>query len=475
MTSPATTESTNGEAPRLSLATGAARNLTTTTKTPPRMQGVSPRWLLRVLPWVNVAGGTYRVNRRLTYQVGSGKVSFSVAGDDVRVVPPTLTELPALRGLADPDLLDVLAGRFTTTTYRAGDVITRHGERADRLILVAHGKVDTTKPGKYGDDTSTGTLTDGDHLGHIVLTRSYTDGDGTDTTTWPSTATAITPTITLHIDRETLDRLVVDHPALASAISEHVDTETPHHNRHGEASIHLISGHDGEPSITGTFVDYELRPREYELSLAQTILRIHTRVADLYNEPHDQTEHQLRLTVQALRERQEHELVNNPDFGLLHNADLSQRIPTRSGPPTPDDLDRLISRRRRTQFLLAHPLAIAAFGRQCNSRGIYPQEAEVDGRAVHGWRGVPLLPCDKIPITDQDTTSIIAMRTGEENHGVVGLHQTGLPDEYEPGLSVRFMEINEQAVLSYLVTAYHSVAVLVPDALGVLEHVEIGR
>lgn len=67
------------------------------------------------------------------------------------------------------------------------------------------------------------------------------------------------------------------------------------------------------------------------------------------------------------------------------------------------------------------------------------------------------------------------MRVGEQNQGVVGLHQTGLPDEVEPGLSVRFMGINEKAIISYLVSAYFSAAVLVPDALAVLEKVEIGR
>ena len=67
------------------------------------------------------------------------------------------------------------------------------------------------------------------------------------------------------------------------------------------------------------------------------------------------------------------------------------------------------------------------------------------------------------------------MRTGEDNQGVIGLRQTGLPEEYEPGLSVRFMGINEQAIISYLVSAYYSAAILVPDALGVLENVEIGR
>src|SRR5262249_39053203 len=153
-------------------------------------------------------------------------------------------------------------------------------------------------------------------------------------------------------------------------------------NSYGEASIDLASGHQGEPELPATFVDYELRPREYELSVAQTVLRVHTRVADLYNQPMNQVEQQLRLTVEALRERQEHELVNNREFGLLHNADLKQRLHTRSGPPSPDDLDDLLSRRRKTRFFLAHPRAIAAFGRECTRRGIYPQPVDVEGRPV---------------------------------------------------------------------------------------------
>ncbi len=92
-----------------------------------------------------------------------------------------------------------------------------------------------------------------------------------------------------------------------------------------------------------------------------------------------------------------------------------------------------------------------------------------------GWRGVPLLPCNKIPITGDSTTSILAMRTGEENQGVIGLHQTGIPDEVEPSLSVRFMGIDEKAIISYLVSAYYSAAILVPDAVGVLENVDIAH
>src|SRR3954467_13958976 len=85
----------------LSLGTEAARNLATTTKSAPQMQGISSRWLLRMLPWVQASGGVYRVNRRLSYAVGDGRLSFSSVGAKVRVVPPELCELPLLRGFGD--------------------------------------------------------------------------------------------------------------------------------------------------------------------------------------------------------------------------------------------------------------------------------------------------------------------------------------------------------------------------------------
>ena len=63
-----------------SLGTAAARNLATTTKSVPQMQGITSRWLLRMLPWVETAGGTYRVNRRLSYAVGDGRVTITNVG-----------------------------------------------------------------------------------------------------------------------------------------------------------------------------------------------------------------------------------------------------------------------------------------------------------------------------------------------------------------------------------------------------------
>jgi hypothetical protein len=56
----------HGEHQQLSLATAAARNLTTTTKSVPQMRGTSARWLLRVLSWVEATSGAFRVNRAVT-------------------------------------------------------------------------------------------------------------------------------------------------------------------------------------------------------------------------------------------------------------------------------------------------------------------------------------------------------------------------------------------------------------------------
>lgn len=292
---------------------------------------------------------------------------------------------------------------------------------------------------------------------------------------WEFTVQAITRCTVLTIPLQAFGELLNQSQALQAHVDDFRTRAQVPQNRYGEASIELASGHIGEPELPGTFVDYELSPHEYELSVAQTVLRIHTRVADLYNEPMNQTEQQLRLTIEALRERQEHELINNREFGLLHNADLKQRIYTRTGLPTPDDLDELLTRRRKSKFFLAHPRTIAAFGRECNRLGIYSPSIDLDGSMVSAWHGVPILPCNKIPITNTQTRSILVLRTGEEDQGVIGLHQTGIPDEFQPSLSVRFMGISEKAIISYLVTAYYSAAVLVPDAVGILEDVEIGR
>src|SRR5688572_27106341 len=121
-----------------SLGTEAARNLATTTKSPPQMQGITSRWLLKLLPWVQVSGGTFRVNRRLTYVLGDDRISFTNVGSKIQVIPQELAELPQLHGFEDLEVLAALASRFVQREFKPGDVIVELGKPADSICLIAH-------------------------------------------------------------------------------------------------------------------------------------------------------------------------------------------------------------------------------------------------------------------------------------------------------------------------------------------------
>lgn len=230
-----------------------------------------------------------------------------------------------------------------------------------------------------------------------------------------------------------------------------------------------------EATLPETFVDYDTAPREYFLNGVSTILDVHTRVSDLYSSPHDQIREQLRLTIETIKERQESELINNPEYGLLASVSDEQRLSTLTGAPTPDDLDDLLRKVwKEPGFFLTHPEGIAAFGRECTRRGVPPPTVSLFGSQFITWRGIPLIPSDKVPVED-GKTKILLVRTGEKRQGVVGLFQPGLVGEQSPGLSVRFMGINRSAIASYLVSLYCSLAVLTDDALAVLDDVEVNK
>ena len=209
------------------------------------------------------------------------------------------------------------------------------------------------------------------------------------------------------------------------------------------------------------------------------MLDVQTRVSDLYSQPFDQVQEQLRLLIEKVKERQEGELINNAEYGLMASAAPSQKIKTRNGPPTPDDLDELLTKVwKEPGFFLAHPRAIAAFGRECTRRGVPPPTVALFGAQFLTWRGIPLVPSDKVRIKlarKGASKLILLMRTGEKKQGVVGLFQPGVPGEIAPSLSVRFMGIDRKAIASYLISLYCSLAVLTEDAVAVLEDVEIGR
>lgn len=462
------------ETERASLTRKAARNLATTTKTSVQTVGITPRYLLRLLPWVRVQAGTYRVNRRKTLGATGAKLRVD---ETPKIEPETLRALPILAS-ADPEFLEALAGRLKTENFERGTIVVRKGDPGDKMYVIASGRVEVISENPQGERSRLAVLGQGDFFGEIALLENK-----------PRLATVetLTPCRMLVLETADFEALLHDLPEMREKIQAVVrkrEEEMRRLNEFGEVKTDIKTrAVDEESEITSNVVEYDELPPEYPLTTIETIIGISTQIADLYNDPINQLQEQLRLTIEDIRERQEWELINNPQFGLLRQASPRMRITTRGGAPTPDDMDELLSRVwEEPSFFLAHPRAIAAFGRECTRRGVPPPTINLFGAQVLTWRGVPIVPCDKLLVDGQrrprlghGKTNILLVRVGEDRRGVIGLHQPGIPGEKLPSLSVRLMGINAKAIAEYLLTLYFNVAVLGEDALGVLEGVEVGQ
>jgi hypothetical protein len=230
------------------------------------------------------------------------------------------------------------------------------------------------------------------------------------------------------------------------------------------------SAHAEGEEVPDSFADYEDEPQEYSLSVIEAALKIHSRVMDVYNDPYDQLQMQVATLLEVIKERQENEVINNTDFGLLASTDKNMVISTESGPPTPNDLDNLISVVwNRPAFFLANPKTIARFGHECTKRGVCIGAVEMMGSPFQTWRGIPIVPSNKVVIDDTGNTTMILLRVGAEYQGVVGLHHVGIKNEVIPGVTMRLMSIDHSSVATYMLSLYHSLAVHTEDALGLLK------
>lgn len=439
------------------------------------MGSITPRLLLKLLPWVQVESGTFRVNRtkvelkkaeRIEIQFLDGIPSFRAA---------SLRRIPLFSHI-DEDIVNRLATRFVPEEVKLGDYLIKEDKDKQKFFIVASGQVEVLRHGSHGEELRIALLSEGEYFGEADLLSDNLSSVSVRT---------ITPGVFLTLQGSELERILKEVPdfreQFQKAVDEHLRLKATV-NAHGEKHIDLMSGYEENNIIPETYIDYEENPREYSLNTLQTVVRVHTRVSDLYNHPFNQLEEQLRLSIESIKERQEWELINNKHFGLLASVDPAYRISTRYGSPTPDDLDELLSLVwKDPAFFIANPRAIAAFERECTWRGVPPETTNLYGTKVILWRGVPLIPSDKVEVQGQyltnrgvGTTEIILVRVGEKEQGVVGLHQTGIPGEIAPSLSARLMGLDKFGVACYLLTKYFSLASLTDDAIAVLENVEVG-
>ena len=103
-------------------------------------------------------------------------------------------------------MLAALGDRFTQQEYAPGELIAEAGTPGDRLVLIAHGRVDRIGTGKYGEETVLEALAGGDHLGDEPLT----DPDGT----WQFSYRAVTRVTVMALPRQAAQEIADRSPGL---------------------------------------------------------------------------------------------------------------------------------------------------------------------------------------------------------------------------------------------------------------------
>lgn len=265
------------------LSQQAARQLTTTTKSAPQMGSITPRWLLKLLPWTAISGGTYRVNRRKVVVKPEAKLHFNLIDGKISVEVKELNRLSLFNGVPH-ETLEKMISMFQEKRYSAGEQIIKHGEPGDVFFLLASGKVEVNHEGPHGEKLVLDVMGSGSHFGEMALLNDSPR---------KANIVALVQTIALTLNRNQFIELVKKTPSLRENIEASIHERARQHegsNEAGEGKTNLETDHDGARTIASTFIDYEEEPREFPMSSVNAILKISTRVEDLYNNPVMQTE-----------------------------------------------------------------------------------------------------------------------------------------------------------------------------------------
>ena len=147
-----------------SVTTIVARNLANTTKTVPLMGSITPRYLLKLLPWVHVASGTYRVNRTKVELKKADRIEIDYREGQASFRTEALKHIPLFSTL-DENILERIADRFTTEEADLSSNLILEGEDRHKFFIIAHGQVEVLSKGLHGEELRIALLSEGEYFG----------------------------------------------------------------------------------------------------------------------------------------------------------------------------------------------------------------------------------------------------------------------------------------------------------------------
>ena len=132
------------------------------------MMSITPRWVLSLLPWVQVEGGTYRVNRTKVELKKAERISIELAGSQASFAPEALRAVPLFSRLPDT-IIGQMASRFKTEEVSLGNRLIAEGEDQGKFFIIAQGQVEVLSKGVHGSNLRIALLTDGEYFGETEV------------------------------------------------------------------------------------------------------------------------------------------------------------------------------------------------------------------------------------------------------------------------------------------------------------------
>ena len=257
-------------------------------------------------------------------------------------------------------------------------------------------------------------------------------------------------------------------------------------------NLNVSHSHIEGSLLDSSYAQYNQNPKEVQLQPIQSITRFPTRLQTLYSNVEDQLFDQLALIAETIYETKENLIFNHPEYGLLHQVKPALKM-THDGPPSPSLLDDMLSRVwKMPDVWVMHPEALQAFHDEANKLGISLESKEFFGSALTCWRGLPILPTNKLYLINdhnrdksaiektvynlddrmrgQSKTHVVLLRIGEKKQGAISLFPKGMTGSKAfPLIDIDFMGIDEFGNAKYMLSTYSAIAILTPGALAVAE------
>ncbi|WPY01012.1 Cyclic nucleotide-binding domain-containing protein [Candidatus Trichorickettsia mobilis] len=433
----------------------------------------SPNWLLKILPWVNIGSSVYKVSS-INFEEKTSQQRLTIPKNTNIITAADsyfLSDLLRCVSLFKPlpeELIQEIIKSVYQKNVKAGDIIVKQGDIGKAFYIIINGQYNVTNKTIDDKETILNSLTSGDYFGEMALLKEIPR---------QATITATTKGSLLVLNKETFEKIVSDSQ-LKKQLEEIFEVrkkELATIKQPNESLLFLTQFE--EPPYPDNYPNFIENSTENQLDIIQATITLNTKNN---NENYSQQlDEQLEIAAKKMEDREEWEIINNKKYGLLNNISSAMSCDAQLKPLTPDNFDDLLSLVwNKPSFFLANPKAIAVFAKKCTHNSIVLETVEMFGSSFITWRGVPIIPSNNMVVNNNSgiqSASILLMRIGEKEKGVVGLYKGNSNLYKTSNLTIEpIADANEDIISKYKITRHFSVFILALDAIAVLRNVSLG-